>query len=91
MIALLPTMLLIFTVLGTILMGLATPTEAAACGALGSVLLALAYRNLTRDVLWHAAIKTMNISAMILLIVMGGSMFAGCSLPLAVWQRCNQC
>lgn len=77
MIALLPTMLLIFTVLGTILMGLATPTEAAACGALGSVLLALAYRNLTRDVLWHAAIKTMNISAMILLIVMGGSMFAG--------------
>lgn len=77
MVALLPTMLLIFTVLGTILMGLATPTEAAACGALGSVLLALAYRNLTRDVLWHAAIKTMNISAMILLIVMGGSMFAG--------------
>lgn len=76
-VALLPTMLLIFTVLGTILMGLATPTEAAACGALGSVLLALAYRNLTRDVLWHAAIKTMNISAMILLIVMGGSMFAG--------------
>ncbi|TVU90692.1 TRAP transporter large permease [Vreelandella titanicae] len=76
-VALLPTMLLIFTVLGTILMGLATPTEAAACGALGSVLLALAYRNLTRGVLWHAAIKTMNISAMILLIVMGGSMFAG--------------
>ena len=76
-VALLPTMLLIFTVLGTILMGLATPTEAAACGALGSVLLALAYRNLTRDVLWHAAIKTVNISAMILLIVMGGSMFAG--------------
>lgn len=76
-VALLPTMLLIFTVLGTILMGLATPTEAAACGALGSVLLALAYRNLTWGVLWHAAIKTMNISAMILLIVMGGSMFAG--------------
>ncbi|WP_404295501.1 TRAP transporter large permease subunit [Halomonas sp.] len=77
LVALVPTMALIFTVLGTILMGIATPTEAAACGALGSVLLALAYRNLTRDVLWHAAIKTMNISAMILLIVLGGSMFAG--------------
>ncbi|WP_346797249.1 TRAP transporter large permease subunit [Halomonas sp. Bachu 37] len=77
LVALLPTMLLIFTVLGTILLGLATPTEAAACGALGSILLALAYRNLNREVLWHAAIKTMNISAMILLIVMGGSMFAG--------------
>ncbi|MCA1769240.1 MAG: TRAP transporter large permease subunit [Halomonas sp.] len=77
LVALVPTMALIFTVLGTILMGIATPTEAAACGALGSVLLALVYRNLTLDVLWHAAIKTMNISAMILLIVLGGSMFAG--------------
>lgn len=77
MVALVPTILLIFTVLGTILMGLATPTEAAACGALGAVLLALAYRNLNAGMLWHAAIKTMNISAMILLIVLGGSMFAG--------------
>lgn len=77
MVALVPTILLIFTVLGTILMGLATPTEAAACGALGAVLLALAYHNLNAGMLWHAAIKTMNISAMILLIVLGGSMFAG--------------
>jgi tripartite ATP-independent transporter DctM subunit len=75
--ALLPTLALIFVVLGTILMGVATPTEAAACGALGAVVLALAYRNLTFEVLWLAAVKTMNISAMILLIVMGGSMFAG--------------
>jgi tripartite ATP-independent transporter DctM subunit len=75
--ALLPTLALIFVVLGTILMGVATPTEAAACGALGAVVLALAYRNLTFKVLWHAAVRTMNISAMILLIVMGGSMFAG--------------
>lgn len=77
LVALLPTMALIFVVLGTILMGVATPTEAAACGALGAVVLAMAYRNLTLKVLWHAAIRTMNISAMILLIVMGGSMFAG--------------
>ncbi|MCL7940816.1 TRAP transporter large permease subunit [Halomonas sp. ATCH28] len=77
LVALLPTMALIFVVLGTILMGVATPTEAAACGALGAVILALAYRNLTLKVLWQAAIRTMNISAMILLIVMGGSMFAG--------------
>ncbi|QJQ95299.1 MULTISPECIES: TRAP transporter large permease subunit [Halomonadaceae] len=77
LVALVPTVLLIFTVLGTILMGLATPTEAAACGALGSIILAIAYRNFTLEVLKHAAIKTTNISAMILLIVMGGSMFAG--------------
>lgn len=75
--ALLPTMGLIMIVLGTILMGVATPTEAAACGALGSVLLALAYRNLTAAVLWQAAIRTLNITAMILLIVLGGNMFAG--------------
>ncbi|APE31897.1 C4-dicarboxylate ABC transporter permease [Halomonas aestuarii] len=77
LVALLPTLALIFVVLGTILMGVATPTEAAACGALGAILLSLAYRNLTFKVLWHAAIRTMNISAMILLIVLGGSMFAG--------------
>ncbi len=77
LVALLPTMALIFVVLGTILMGVATPTEAAACGALGAVILALGYRNLTLQVLWNAAVRTMNISAMILLIVMGGSMFAG--------------
>ncbi|MEQ6917137.1 TRAP transporter large permease [Halomonas aquatica] len=77
LVALLPTLALIFVVLGTILMGVATPTEAAACGALGAILLSLAYRNLTLKVLWHAAIRTMNISAMILLIVLGGSMFAG--------------
>ncbi|MBN8414417.1 TRAP transporter large permease [Halomonas cupida] len=75
--ALLPTMALIVTVLGTILLGIATPTEAAACGALGSVVLALAYRNLTLDVLWNSAKRTLNISAMILLIVLGGNMFAG--------------
>jgi tripartite ATP-independent transporter DctM subunit len=77
LVALVPTMLLIFTVLGTILLGMATPTEAAACGALGSIILAAAYRNLTLPVLWTSAVKTVNISAMILLIVLGGSMFAG--------------
>ncbi|MGO2131779.1 MAG: TRAP transporter large permease [Halomonas sp.] len=75
--ALLPTLALIMTVLGTILLGIATPTEAAACGALGAVLLALAYRTLNRNVLWNSALRTLNISAMILLIVLGGNMFAG--------------
>lgn len=74
--ALVPTMALIFIVLGTILSGLATPTEAAACGALGAVVLAAIYKNLTMNILWDSAIKTMRITAMILFIVMGGSMFA---------------
>ncbi len=75
--ALLPAGVLIFAVLGTILMGLATPTEAAACGALGSIILAASYRNLTPKVMWESLMGTVNISAMILLIVMGGNMFAG--------------
>lgn len=75
--ALLPAAILIFAVLGTILIGLATPTEAAACGALGSVFLAAGYRNLRWAILWQSLQGTVNISAMILFIVLGGNMFAG--------------
>ncbi|WP_045320240.1 TRAP transporter large permease [Limimaricola cinnabarinus] len=76
-IALIPPILLIFTVLGTILMGLATPTEAAACGALGTIILAAIYRRISIGVLWTAMSHSAGITAMILLIVLGGSMFAG--------------
>ena len=76
-IALVPPMILIFLVLGTILGGLATPTEAAACGAVGSLIMTLAYRTLTFDILRESLIKTVVITAMILLILLGGTMFAG--------------
>lgn len=75
--ALLPAAALIFTVLGTILLGLATPTEASACGAVGAVLLSILYRSCSFSVLWDSCVKTVNISAMILMIVMAGNMFAG--------------
>ena len=75
--ALVPPLSLIALVLGTILAGLATPTEAAACGALGSLIMTLAYRTLTLAILREALFKTVVITAMILLILMGGSMFAG--------------
>jgi len=75
--ALVPTMALIFTVLGTILLGIATPTEAAACGAAGTVILSLAYRTFTWGILWNTLRRTASITAMILLIVLGGNMFAG--------------
>ncbi|WP_297777441.1 TRAP transporter large permease subunit [uncultured Roseovarius sp.] len=76
-VALLPPVILIFAVLGTILMGIATPTEAAASGAFGSLIMGLIYRKLTLKVLMGALVKTLSITAMILLIVLGGSMFAG--------------
>lgn len=75
--ALVPPFMLIALVLGTILMGLATPTEAAACGAVGSVIMTIAYRTFSFAVLKEALYKTVVITAMILLILIGGTMFAG--------------
>lgn len=75
--ALVPPVVLIFMVLGTLFLGWATPTEAAACGAAGTLVLALLTRRLSWGVLLHAAVQTSVITAMILLIVLGGSMFAG--------------
>ena len=75
--ALIPPFMLIALVLGSILAGLATPTEAAACGAAGSVIMTLAYRTLSINVLKEALYKTVVITAMILLILIGGTMFAG--------------
>lgn len=77
LVALVPPVILIFAVLGTILLGWATPTEAAACGAAGSLLLGVFYRRITFDVVKQALYRTLTITAMILLIVLGGSMFAG--------------
>ncbi len=75
--ALLPPVILIVAVLGTILSGFATPTEGAACGALGALIMSIIYRRLTVSVLMQALYNTSKITAMILLIVLGGQMFSG--------------
>ncbi|KGF69368.1 C4-dicarboxylate ABC transporter permease [Hoeflea sp. BAL378] len=75
--ALLPPAALIFMVLGTILMGWATPTEAAACGAFGSFLLALMHGQITWKVMVSSLYSTLKITAMIMLIILAGNMFAG--------------
>lgn len=75
--AIIPPLFLIFTVLGTILMGLATTTEAAACGAVGAAILTLLNRRLTAATMSDAAIKTLRITVMMLTILLAGSMFAG--------------
>ena len=61
---LVPPALLVTAALGSILFGFATPTEAAGCGALGSLLLALGYRKLTLKKLQDALVKTLEISAL---------------------------
>ncbi len=73
---LVPPILIVIAVLGSIMVGLATPTEAAATGAVGTMLLTAAYGRLTRAVLWEALVRTMRVTAMILTILMAGSMFA---------------
>jgi len=73
--AIIPPMLLIAAVLGSLLLGIASPTEAAAVGAAGAALLSLAFRELTLEKFINALKNTIKITAMIMLIVMGGIMF----------------
>lgn len=76
-IALWPPVFMIVAVLGSIMFGLAAPTEAAAMGAFGSILLAIMYRQFNLRVLNEAVLKTLRITCMILWIIIGGNMFAG--------------
>jgi len=78
----LPSAVLIFTVMGTIILGFAAPTEAAALGAFGSVLLTIGYGNFTLKVLQEATIQTLKISSMMMMILLGGFMFSGVFLGL---------
>src|SRR5215510_16379241 len=73
---LVPPVVVIIAVLGSMMAGIATPTEASATGALGTVLLALAYRRLSWAVLVDSTMRTVRITAMILTIVACGQMFA---------------
>ena len=75
--AMVPPVILIFTVLGTILLGWATPTEAAACGALGAILLTILYGNFSFSVLGTALRQTLLITVMVLTILLAGNIFAG--------------
>ena len=74
--ALLPPLLLIFAVLGSILAGLATPTEAAGVGGMGALLLAATRRELTFERLKDITQATLKISSMVFLILIGASIFS---------------
>jgi len=74
--AFVPLAILILSVLGSILFGLATPTEAAAVGALGSLVLAAAYRALTWSRLQEAVYLTARTSAMVCFLFVGSWTFS---------------
>ena len=72
-----PLAILILCVLGAIMFGLATPTEAAAIGALGSMVLAVAYRTFTWGRLKESVYLTARTSAMVCFLFVGSATFAG--------------
>ncbi|MDX1404479.1 MAG: TRAP transporter large permease subunit [Woeseiaceae bacterium] len=74
--ALAPPLILIFAVLGSILGGFATPTEAAGVGAMGAMLIALQRRGLSMDRLKDIMRGTLRISSMVFLILIGASIFS---------------
>jgi len=70
-----PLLLLIVATLGSILAGLATPTEASGIGALGALILAIAYRRLTYAGLKRAVISATTTSSMVLLLAVTSNIF----------------
>jgi tripartite ATP-independent transporter DctM subunit len=78
----LPTIFLILAILGSILLGIATPTEAATMGIIGSLVVAALYRRLNWSMFKEAVYYTGRISGMIALIAIGGTIFIGMFLTL---------
>jgi tripartite ATP-independent transporter DctM subunit len=74
--SLLPPLLLIVAVLGSILAGIATPTEAASVGAVGAILLALSRRQCSLSILQEVMRSTTRITCMVFLILIGASIFS---------------
>ena len=73
---LVPPLALIFLVLGTIFVGIATPTEGGGMGALGAMILALMNRRLSGDLLKQAMNSTTRLSCFVLFILIGSSVFS---------------
>jgi tripartite ATP-independent transporter DctM subunit len=74
--SLLPPLALILTVLGSIIAGLATPTEAAAIGAIGAMALALSKKMLNLKTLQEVMRTTTRVSSMVFMILIGAALFS---------------
>jgi TRAP-type mannitol/chloroaromatic compound transport system permease large subunit len=75
-IVLIPPLALIFLVLGTIFLGIATPTEGGAMGAVGALILAMSKRRLSFDLLKQALASTTRLSSFVLFILIGARVFS---------------
>lgn len=74
--AVIPPVLLIFAVLGSIFMGIASPTEAGAVGAIGASLLAVANGRFSRKIFWDAAHATARLTALVIMILFCSTFFS---------------
>ncbi|WP_181418340.1 TRAP transporter large permease [Phyllobacterium leguminum] len=74
--SLVPPLVLIFLVLGTIFLGIATPTEGGAMGAVGALALAIVNRKLSLDLLKQALYSTAKLSSFVLFILLGARIFS---------------
>ena len=76
LVAIVPPLLLMVAVLGSIFAGIASPTESAAFGVLGAIVLSAVNRSLDRQMLTYAAFETVKLSGMIFMILFGATAFS---------------
>jgi tripartite ATP-independent transporter DctM subunit len=74
--AIIPPLLLIVVVLGSIFAGVATPTESSALGGVGAILLAVLYRKFSWKMLYESALETVKVTAMVFAILLGATAFS---------------
>lgn len=74
--AVIPPLLLILVVLGSIFAAIATPTDSSALGCLGAALLALLYGKFSFKMIWQSAQETVKITAMVFAVLLGASIFS---------------
>ena len=74
--AIIPPLVLIILVLGSILAGIATPTESSAVGGIGAIVLAAMYRQLSVTMIWDSTLETIKITAMVFAILIGSTAFS---------------
>ena len=75
-IAILPPLILMLVVLGSIFAGIATPTESSALGGIGAIVLALLYRQFSWKMLFDSSLETIKITAMVFAILLGATAFS---------------
>jgi tripartite ATP-independent transporter DctM subunit len=87
---LVPPVFMIFAVLGSILLGWASPTEAAAIGALCAVGLTTLYGRFEMSGFWEALLRTLRVTAMIMAVLLAGTLFTGVFIGAGGIQLANQ-